>query len=239
MDHHFAARFLIDKLHYLKICESYSELQNYKITIIKHSLQDDRVLSPPPERIVPLIDSDDEDDLENCLQGFIEIDAENPESDADEVSSVSDEAISESDDTESNVREAEHDSSDIITEDNMPSYLDSMTSSNFTGTGEQEIIDNLDLEQASTSGYKGIHILGRIVTSPASNMENTDKSLPRKRISPGEKSSILSNTSTVLVPYTPQKSNGLTTIKFMPFTELSAMFQLKNSGMSSGDVSWL
>ena len=46
LDHQFGSKWLIDRLHRLKICESYMELQNYKWSVIRNIAMKELVGNP-------------------------------------------------------------------------------------------------------------------------------------------------------------------------------------------------
>ena len=181
LDHHFGSKYLIEKLHSLKYCESYKELQNFKLTLLKNDLSSQAAIQNDEAEIPNILSEDDSsiDDEDSSFDQEEEEALPSDEHDSDDSNSE------EEGETTILINPPIQDVQSTVT----PSHLETVSVKEFTGSGEQIIADNIDIQLASTSGDKSLHALARIKVNPERGLTSADPDTPlqRRRISANEK----------------------------------------------------
>lgn len=248
LDHQFGSKWLIERMHRLKICESYTELQSYKWSVIRDialkEIMGELIENPPilqsvttGDRQVANVENNQEenDDQQSVSQSGTDLSLATLE----EMSSCSQQDTNSSEEeptaaTEQSQSEAQPESL-IELEDFGATAEASMGRKR---VGEQFVGDNLDIQMSSPYGLRSIHAMGRIKITPQSSHLVTDMEVDRAKVSPVEKQDLLKKLEIRIMPYYPKRSNGFTTIDFIPIDSLMEKFDTSLMPCT-GDTAWI
>lgn len=248
MDHKFASKWLVDRLHYLKVCESYKELLNFKWCHMKRLVLKEITENPPTLRPT----QQQSDDVSDQPAG---------ESNSEKSVACSTAKSTQSQD------EGDLDTVYVSLEEDLDTTLTSQVSSNshshssdegnpnknpteknheelqvaepYERKGEQFVADNVDIPMTSPYGLRSVHAMGRIRVIPASNYKSQDQTnkTERRLVPTTEKVKILKDLDIKIECYYPNKKDGFTSIKFIPIKDL--LDKIGKQKHCPGDLSWL
>lgn len=233
LDHKFGSKWLINRLHYLKLAESYDELQNYKWCLLRRLVLKELLEDPPTL-------SRRDDDPADCTT------EDGPDEDNDAIITDSEPSQDEMDTT---ITSLDEDSSSQPDTEDLESISQTgevdvnqtyQADPQYHRTGEQFVADNVDIQMTSVYGLKSIHAMGRIKVcpeSPQSRMQHINQITERQKIKVSEKSRILKDLDISVQQYHPKKSDGFKKVQFIPFEEL--LSKIGKAGPCPGDVSWI